>query len=222
MLRYLLLDLDNTLYSDHTGMEKATFERINAFMAEWLKLPVKEALELRRSRMALYGTTLEWLMADYGFAEVERFFSTVHPEGEEDCISPDPGLGRLLDSLELPKAIFTNAPMEHAVRVLDKLGVADRFEAVYDIRYNGLRGKPAPEAIRRVLSACGVAPEEALFVDDVPRYVQGFVDLGGHGILIDEMDRHPDSRLRRIRGLAELPALIAGEKAAASQLSLFA
>ena len=83
-------------------------------------------------------------------------------------------------------------------------------------------GGAGSSSIRRVLAACGVAPEEALFVDDMPRYVQGFVDVGGHGILFDELDRHPDSRLRRIRGLAELPALIAGEKAAASQLSLFA
>jgi putative hydrolase of the HAD superfamily len=171
--------------------------------------------------MAHFGTTLEWLVAECGFTAIEDYFAAIHPEGEEEPLSPDPALGRLLDTIQLPKAVFTNAPMEHAVRVLDRLGLADRFEAIYDIRFNKLKGKPHREAILRVCSACGVAPAETLFVDDLPRYVRGFIDAGGQGWLIDEFDRHADSLLPRIHSILELPRLVADAELDRVQPSLF-
>lgn len=221
MLRHLLLDLDNTLYSESSGLERAVFRRMNEFVARLHGIGLEEAIALRRERMPAYGTTLEWLVAERGFSDVEGYFAYVHPEGEEEPLSPDPALGRLLDSIDLPKSVFTNAPMEHAARILARLGLADRFQAVYDIRFNGLKGKPHPEAVRRVCAACGVAPEEAIFVDDYPMYVRGFIDCGGRGFLIDEFGRHGDSGLPRIHGLSELPGLIAADAVLASQLCLF-
>ncbi|MBL8967033.1 MAG: HAD-IA family hydrolase [Spirochaetaceae bacterium] len=221
MLRYLLLDLDNTLYSEATGLERAVFRRMNEYVAEYLGIGSEEVAALRSERMRHYGTTLEWLIAERGFDAVEDYYARVHPAGEEEPLSADPALGRLLDSIPLPKSVFTNAPMEHAERILARLGVADRFEAVYDIRYNKLKGKPHADAVRRVCAACGVEPAEALFVDDYPKYVQGFIDCGGRGLLIDELDRFGDSGLPRIHSLAELPGLVAAEAVAASQLCLF-
>jgi putative hydrolase of the HAD superfamily len=220
MLRYLLLDLDNTCYSESYGLEHEVFRRMADFAGRYLGLPAEAAMEKRRSRMSLYGTTLEWLMSDHGFKDVEGYFRAIHPEGEEEPLEADPGLGRVLDSIPLPKAIFTNAPMEHAERILGKLGVGDRFEAIYDIRFNGLKGKPHGDAVRRVCAACGVDVSEAAFVDDIPRYAQGFSDAGGTGILIDEYDRHHDFGPFRIHSLVELPGLIAAQKDS-SQLALF-
>lgn len=220
MLRYLLLDLDNTCYSESYGLEREVFRRMAEFAGRYLGLPAEAAMDKRRSRMSLYGTTLEWLMSDYGFKDIEGYFRAIHPEGEEEPLEADPGLARVLDSIPLPKAIFTNAPAEHADRVLKRLGVADRFEAVYDIRFNGLKGKPHAAAARRVCDACGVDIAETAFVDDVPRYARGFSDAGGVGILIDEFDRHHDFGALRIHSLAELQALIVGH-GDSSQLGLF-
>jgi putative hydrolase of the HAD superfamily len=209
MLRYLLFDLDNTLYPASTRMEDEVLRRILEFSAAYLGVGFREAQERRHRRAADFGTTLEWLMGEEGFTDVESYFSYVHPEGEEACIPPDPALGPLLDSMPFPKAVFTNSPREHADRVLAKLGVADRFEAVYDIRYCGLRGKPRPEAFLRVCQACGATLGETLFADDLPRYVEAFVALGGRGVLVDELGHHADSELPRIKSLAELPAIVA-------------
>lgn len=211
MLRYLLLDLDNTLYSENLGMEQDIVHRMNDFVASYLGVDRDHARDIRRAQRSRFGTTLEWLMNERGFEDPERYFATIHPEGEEYCIQPDPRLRPLLDSIALPKAVFTNSPSEHAERVLRKLGVRDRFEAVYDIRFCKLRGKPYASAFLSVCDACGVKPEEAVFVDDMPTYVRGFVELGGRGFVLDEFDRHADSGLGRIRSLAELPALLAGE-----------
>jgi putative hydrolase of the HAD superfamily len=209
MIRLLLLDLDNTLYSESRGMDNDITERMVKYVAEYLSMPLDEAREYRRQRAKNFGTTLEWLTAEEGFTHPEAFFAIVHPEGEEYCIEADPELGRILDSIGLRKAVLTNSPSEHAERVLRKLGVADRFEAIYDIRFNGLKGKPPPDAYTRVCAALGEKIDETLFVDDMPKYVRGFIDLGGQGALIDEGDRFADEGLPRIRSLSELPALVA-------------
>lgn len=221
MLRVLLFDLDNTLYSDTVGMDRDIVVRMNDFVARTLDLELSEAAEIRRERTRHYGTTLEWLMAEHGFTEPESWFAAIHPEGEEEAIRPDPELRRLLLSLSLPKVIFTNSPMEHAERILARLGVEDLFDRVYDIRFNGLRGKPHGEAIRRVLADCGVSAPEALLVDDLPKYVRGFVEEGGHGVLLDEFDRHGEQPFLRIHSLVELPSIVAGIAASEAQLSLF-
>jgi len=221
MLRLLLLDLDNTLYSDLVGMERDILQRMNNFVASFLELDISEAAEIRRDRSRRYGTTLEWLMAEHAFTDAEAFFAAVHPAGEESVISRDPALRRLLESIALPKVIFTNSPMEHAERVLSKLGVSDLFETVYDIRFNRLKGKPHAEAIERVLGDRGAAPAESVLVDDLPKYVRGFVEAGGHGILLDEFDRYADLPFPRIHGLVELPAALAGIEVDAAHPSLF-
>ena len=209
MLRLILLDLDNTLYPESSGMDHDIVTRMNAYVARLMGISTHQALTLRREHARKYGTTLEWLVAEHGFTDSEDFFAAVHPEGEEYCIASDPGLARALDAVQLPKAVLTNSPSEHAHRVLRKLGVADRFTAVYDIRFNALRGKPHADAYRRACDASGVTVEEVLFVDDMPKYVRGFLDLGGRALLIDESGRFKDEGLPSIRSLTELPAHVA-------------
>jgi putative hydrolase of the HAD superfamily len=210
MLRLVLFDLDNTLYSDSLGMDRDIVIRMNAYVADFFGISVHKALALRRQYAKKYGTTLEWLMAEHDFTDTEAYFAAVHPDGEEYCLEKDPELARALDAVKLPKAVLTNSPSEHADRVLRKLGVVDRFDAVFDIRFNALRGKPHAEAYRRACEASGVAVEDVLFVDDMPKYARGFIDIGGRALLIDEADRFADEDLPRIRSLVELPDYVAG------------
>jgi putative hydrolase of the HAD superfamily len=204
MIRYILFDLDNTLYSIKTGMEEDFQRRIIAFTARFLGLSPEEALIRRREGITRYGTTLEWLMGDRGFTAIDEYYAAVHPSGEEDIIPPDPELRLFLKSLGLPLAILTNSPREHTDRVLAKIGIADLFTRIFDMRWNGNQGKPLPIAFTRALDALGSSPDDTLFVDDAPRYVQGYLNLGGRGILRDELDRHPDYPHPKIRELREL------------------
>lgn len=204
----MILDLDNTLYPASADMERLTVGKMNEYCARLLGVGPDEAAAIRRERMPNYGTTLEWLMAEHGFTDTEDYFSYVHPDGEEDTIAFDPGLGPFLDSIDLPKYVFTNAPMEHAERVLRKLRIADRFVRVFDVRFCGLKGKPAASAFDGVIAAIGIPAAETLFSDDVPRYVQGFVARGGRGVLVDHFGKHPDSGLPTVRTIYELPAYL--------------
>jgi len=209
MLRLVLFDLDNTLYPESSCMDRDITRRMIEYVARFLGMSPEEARRFRHENAKRYGTTLEWLRAEHGFADTESYFAAVHPEGEEYCIAPDPELSRLLAALPQRKAVLTNSPIEHADRVLAKLGIAEHFEAIYDIRFNGLKGKPHAEAYSRACAALGVGIEETLFVDDLPKYVRGFLEIGGRALLIDEGDRFADEGLPRIRSLLELPAYIA-------------
>jgi putative hydrolase of the HAD superfamily len=206
MLRALIFDLDNTLYPASAAMEAHTIARMNEYTARLLGTSIDEAITIRREHMPRYGTTLEWLMAEHGFADPDDYFNYVHPAGEEDLVEFDPALGPFLETLSLPKFVFTNAPMEHAARVLEKLRIADKFQRVFDVRFCNLKGKPAATAVDGVLAAIGLPAEDTLFMDDIPRYVRGFIDRGGRGVLVDHFGKHLDSGLPTIKTIYELPA----------------
>lgn len=208
MTKALMFDLDNTLYSEKNGMEFHVLERINNFVSHFLGLPLAETNAVRREGMKRHGTTLEWLVFEKGFKDVDAYFDAVHPDGEEACLKPDAELRKLLESLHFPKIVLTNAPMEHAERVLRALDIEDCFSAIYDIKFNALVGKPHPKAFMRVLDTCGFSLATTVFVDDMPKYIRGYLALGGRAILKDEGDRFADQGFERIRSLFELPALL--------------
>jgi putative hydrolase of the HAD superfamily len=210
MIKYLLFDLDNTLYSCRHGLEDNVLRRMKQFTAAFLGVSPDEAWRLRLERRREYGTNLEWLMTEKGFtaADAEAYLAAVHPPDEADSLPPDPVLRSFLESIPLPKAVITNAPMEHAGRILAKLGIADLFTRVFDIRQCAFKGKPRAGAFNNALGILGVAADEALFIDDTPLYVEGFIALGGRGLLFDENDVYGDSALPRIRELRELTAYL--------------
>jgi putative hydrolase of the HAD superfamily len=209
MTRLVLFDLDNTLYPESSGMDRDITRRMLEYVARYLGMSVEEARALRHERARNYGTTLEWIMVEKGFVDVESYFAAVHPEGEEYCVAQNPALGPILDSIPARKAVLTNSPMEHAERVLAKLAVRDRFDAVYDIRANGLRGKPRAEAYRRACEGMGASVDDTIFVDDMPKYARGFMALGGRAVVVDEAGRFAGEGIPRVRDLEELPALLA-------------
>lgn len=208
MTKALMFDLDNTLYSEKTGMEMRVLERINAFVSAYLGWPPEETNARRREGAKRYGTTLEWLVFEKGLVDVDGYFAFTHPEGEETCLQDDAGLRDLLDSLDYPKIVLTNAPMEHATRVLRALGVEDSFSGVFDIKYNNLVGKPHPKAFLRALEASGFSAETTVFIDDMPKYIRGYLALGGRAILKDEGKRFASLGLERILSLEDLPAIL--------------
>jgi putative hydrolase of the HAD superfamily len=211
MIQYILFDLDNTLYSARYGLEDHVRRRMREFLAAHLGVSPEEAWRQRTERVGEYGTTLEWLIAERGFTAVERYFAAIHPGDEADILPPDPALRDLLEKIPQPKAILTNSPREHAERVLDKLKLSGLFTRIFDIRGNGFQGKPRPEVFFRAFSALGAAPEEVLFVDDIPAYVEGCCALGGRGVLLDENNACPGYPHPKIRALGELEDLLGRE-----------
>jgi putative hydrolase of the HAD superfamily len=212
-IEYILFDLDSTLYSSKWGLEKAVSGRVNDYIAEYLKLPGEEAWALRKERILRcgYGTTLEWLRAEHNLddKEMERYYSFIHPENEADALPPDPALRSFLLSLskKIPFAILTNSITEHARRILKKLEVEDLFPVIFDIRKNAYTGKPSASMYRRVLDELGINAPSCLLVDDIPRHIEGYLSIGGTGVLFDEDNRRlefPGFRIQRLEEITEL------------------
>jgi putative hydrolase of the HAD superfamily len=189
-------------------MEEALQWRIIDYTARFLGLSHEEARGERTKRISRYGTTLEWLIHEKGLIDIDGYYAAVHPAGEEADLTPDPELRPFLRSLPIPMAILTNSPKEHSDRILKKLGISDLFTHVFDMRWNRNQGKPLPIAFNRALEVLGSVPGETLFIDDYPRYVEGYLSLGGKGLLLDEGNAYPNFPYPRIRCLRELTAFL--------------
>ena len=182
-IEHIIFDLDNTLYSSTENMDKGISRRMLECVKEFFNISMEEAITLRHNNIQFFSTTLEWLR-NSGMTDVEWFFKKVHPENEADELPEQPELREFLLSLNIPKSILTNAPHEHADRVLKKLGIADLFECVTDIRDGNFYGKPYERAYRAALKKVGANVSETVFLDDLQKYTDGWNALGGTAILI--------------------------------------
>ena len=209
MIQYLLLDLDNTVYPKSSGLGRFMGDRMGEFMVRHLDVAHDRAAELRRSGLVRHGTTLKWLMQEHDLAEIEEFIEFVHPTNLGEFLTDGDrrAVQDALDEIDLPASILTNAPMEHAERVLQWLGIRDRFEHVFDIRVNNLAGKPAPSAYSRALENAGAEPDTTLFADDVLQYLLPFRDLGGHAVHI-AAESAQEPGVSTIGSIAELAGII--------------
>lgn len=190
---HLLFDMDNTLYPSSSDMDKGITRRMLECVASFFNCDMQKARELRAERIVHYSTTLEWLRAE-GMNDVEGFLLHVHPDNEADELLPQAGLRDFLLSLDYPKSILTNAPHEHADRVLGKLGIADIFKAVTDIRDANFNGKPYPDAYKAALAKVGAGIENTLFLDDMQKYTDGWAAMGGTAVLIGNQNGKPLSK----------------------------
>jgi putative hydrolase of the HAD superfamily len=209
---YLLFDLDETLYPASCGLMQAVSERMTAFVAEYLGLPEAQAVELRRGLSLRYGTTLTGLMREHGLMDPERYLAYTHDVDVERILPRDPRLAPALRAIPLPKSVLTNSPLEHALRVLEHLEIRGLFERIFDIRFNGLAGKPDAAVYPRVLEELGRRSEEVLLIDNRLDYLQAFRALGGRVLLINERGgcapAGEPGEVPCLRDVKELPAFL--------------
>ncbi len=210
MIQYILFDLDNTLYPESCGIQDEIMRRMTREVSRHLGVDGEEALRLRDEGFRKYGTTLRWLQIEKNLSEqqVADFLEAVHPDNPGDFLVPDPRLNGVLESIPVPMAVLTNSPIKHAKRMLNHLGISQRFTHVFDITFNKLQGKPNPQAYTRVLDTLEMAAEQVLFIDDVPAYLDGFKVLGGKTLLIDEFDTIGETDHPKIQRISQLPSFL--------------
>jgi putative hydrolase of the HAD superfamily len=208
MIKHLLFDLDNTLYSSALPMENEVTRRMVQFAANFLRVGFDEARAMRFGKSSRCSTTLEWLMTEHGLTDVEGFFSAVHPESELGELAFDPNLRPFLRSLDMPMTVLTNSPRVHAARVLRFFDIDDLFLNVVDIETNNLKGKPYASAFMNALGASGFSVEETLFFDDYPSYLTGFQNLGGKTVLVSKNGPPPELDCFHITSIYETPRIL--------------
>jgi phosphoglycolate phosphatase len=83
-----------------------------------------------------------------------------------DSTCPYPGVPEALQQLAaFPMAILTNKPVRISVRILDELGLAKYFRAVYGGNSFATK-KPDPLGAQKILREFGAAPAEAILIGD--------------------------------------------------------
>ncbi len=210
MFTNLLFDLDNTLYPASAAMDANLTKRTIEQAAKHLSVSFEEAKKMRSQGVPNYGTTLEWLRKehDYPDSKIEDYFTGVHPEYETEDLDFDPNLRDFLLSLNMPMAILTNSPIEHAERSLKFLGIADLFVSINDIKSANLMGKPHASCFQKALEKSGFQIENTLFFDDYPKYAKGYANIGGTPIVVDEHNKYADCPYLRIKTIYEIPELL--------------
>jgi putative hydrolase of the HAD superfamily len=184
MIKYILFDLDDTLYSKETGLMTAIGQRIHQYIQEKVGLDPVGARELRRHYLQTYGTTLKGLQIHYS-VDTEEYLSYVHDVPLSDYLKPDEALDRVLTEIQAEKIVFTNATTDHAHRVLRFLGVEHHFNCIVDLRATNYVNKPQPGAYQCVLDTLGARPEECLIVEDSVHNLRPAKELGMVTVLVN-------------------------------------
>lgn len=171
-----IFDLDNTLYAASIDLFGQIDQRMRAYIAAFLGLPVDEAYKLQKHYFYEYGTSLRGLMHRHGMSP-EPFLAHVH-DIDVSVLDADPILDAALAALPGRKLIYTNASTRHAERVTERLGIAHHFDAVFDICEAAFRPKPEPEPYAELVARHGLDPAHTVMVEDMARNLGPAAALG--------------------------------------------
>jgi putative hydrolase of the HAD superfamily len=177
-----VFDLDNTLYPHHLNLWQQVDERIRLYIERLLDLPKEDAFRLQKDYYRRYGTTLRGLMTEHGL-QPDDFLDFVH-EIDHSPLEPNPQLGAAIEKLPGRKLILTNGTRKHAEAVMQRLGVHEHFEDVFDIEAAELEPKPSPQTYERFLALHGVDPQKAAMFEDLARNLATPHALGMTTVLV--------------------------------------
>lgn len=177
-----VFDLDNTLYPHHVNLWQQVDVRIRDFVANYLKVSKDEAFRIQKDYYKRYGTTMRGMMTEHGL-RADDFLDYVH-EIDHSPLEPNPQMGAAIEKLPGRKLILTNGSKAHAAKVLERLGLHDHFEDVFDIVSAELEPKPARATYLKFLRMHGVEPTKAAMFEDLARNLVTPHDLGMSTVLV--------------------------------------
>ncbi len=184
MIRYLLFDLDDTLYTGTSGLFAEVGERIVQWTAGALGIDLAEAEHLRRTYFKTYGTTMAGLLKEHPGVDIDAYLDYVHDIDVSRYLAPNPQLAAMLARLDRPKSVFTNSITSWAERITQRLGLRNHFEHIFDVRAVGYRSKPDPYAFDYVLGQLDLPGEACVMLDDRVSYLTGAKAAGMTTLLV--------------------------------------
>ena len=182
-VRDWVFDLDNCLYPAATGLFALIDERMGAYIQRLLHCDPAEARRVQKEHFHTHGTTLAGLMRDLA-VDPHDFLEDVH-DIPLDLVQPNDRLGAALDRLPGRKFVFTNGDAPYARRVLEAIGVHERFDDLHDIHASSYRPKPDPHGYELLCERFGIPPDTALLVDDMAQNLKPAKALGMMTVWVD-------------------------------------
>jgi putative hydrolase of the HAD superfamily len=188
-----VFDLDNTLYPASCKLFAQVEVRIRDYVAGFLGLGADEAYRLQKVYFREHGTTLQGMMRHHGM-DPGPFLAYVH-DIDLSPVRPDPALDEALGRLAGRKIVFTNGSAEHALKVLERVGVARHFEAVFDIAAAGYVPKPEPRVYDAFVRRLGLDPRATVMVEDIARNLVPAAEIGMTTVWVRGGAERPDDGL---------------------------
>lgn len=185
-----IFDLDNTLYPAECNLFAQVDQRMAAFIANELNLPLPHARFVQKDYYKRFGTTLSGLMQLHDL-DPEPFLEFVH-DIDVSVVPEAPELAKAIARLPGRKIIYTNGSRGHAERVADKLGVLHLFDDITDIASNNFCPKPEADAYQSFVSQHQLKPRSAVMFEDMPHNLEVPHALGMATVLVhSDYNDHP-------------------------------
>jgi putative hydrolase of the HAD superfamily len=182
-VRDWVFDLDNCLYPASSGLFALIDERMTAYIQRLLDCDPEEAHRVQKDHFHTHGTTLAGLMQNLE-VDPHHFLEDVH-DIPLDRIERNERLAAALARLPGRRFVFTNGDAPYARRVLEAIGVHERFDDLHDIHASSYRPKPDPHGYALMCERFGIDANQALLVDDMAQNLKPAKVLGMTTVWVD-------------------------------------
>lgn len=177
------------------------------YIMESLTLDEIAAHQLRQHYWRVYGATLKGLMRHHG-SDPHHFLNETHKLIDlPDMVLEVKRLRHMLNSLAGRKLVFTNAPRNYALRVLDILGITDCFELVFSVESTKFHAKPSIRGFQLLLKTIKVKASDCVMLEDNLAALMTAKRLGMRTIWISKKLQKPnfvDYRLTEVLALTHI------------------
>ena len=194
-----LFDVDNTLYPARCNLFAQIDVRIGRDISDWLKVDAEEARSVQKQYWREHGTSMRGMMSLHG-VDPRHFLDYVH-DIDYSPVLPNPALDKSLAALPGRKIVFTAGDVSHATHVMERLGVAHHFEAIFDIEAGEYWPKPHQAIYDKLVRKHNVDPTRAAFADDISVNLKPAHDMGMRTVWIrteESVRRAADTNLDHI------------------------
>ncbi len=209
-VRALIFDLDGTLIDSKRDLIRS----VNAMLEEMGRAQLHEdtiAGYIGHGAPQLVGRALGESSTEAERERALKFFLAYYEDHKMDSTCSYPGVPEALTHLAVfPMAILTNKPVRISMRILESLGLAKYFRAVYGGN-SFVTKKPDPLGAQTILREFGATPTEAMLIGDSEVDVQTARNAGtfaatvNYGFGTHDRAAHPaDLYLDRLTDLVPL------------------
>jgi putative hydrolase of the HAD superfamily len=203
-----VFDLDNTLHDASPHIFPHVNRSMTAYLREHLALDEDAAATLRVHYWRTYGATLLGLIRHHD-TDPRHFLWHTHQFADlPRMVVADRAALAVVRGLPGRKILFSNAPVHYVHAVLDILGIASLFDAVYAIERVRFRPKPELAGFRQLIRAERLVVHRSVMVDDTLPNLRAAARLGMKTVWVSHGARAPRYLSARVGSVRELPRLL--------------
>ena len=161
-----MFDLDDTLHNASAHIFPVMNRAMTQYIMDELEVNETAAHQLRQHYWRVYGATLKGLMRHHG-VDAYHFLQKTHAFMDlPNMVIQVKRLRSLLKRLPGRKCVFTNAPRDYAIRVLEIMGIADCFELVFSVESTKFHAKPSVRGFQMLLKTLKISPKDCVMSED--------------------------------------------------------